>query len=171
MNSWLNKLTGYLTLRVIPIVILILVIYAAAASFITSEVIERFQKKEHTAIAQSFEKLITDTIENTTNQIKTIATNDLIINGLIDTQERDKYIPTFFRSWRISGSNNGIISLLDYKGRTIVSNADTSPSLDSPEIKEIVFDKGKPFKRLNQNGLIIIEPIHYQQFTNKFGLT
>ena len=162
MNGWLNKLTGYLTLRVIPIVILILVIYAAAASFITSEVIERFQKKEHTAIAQSFEKLITDTIENTTNQIKTIATNDLIINGLIDTQERDKYIPTFFRSWRISGSNNGIISLLDYKGRTIVSNADSSPSLDSPEIKEIVFDKGKPFQQLNQNGLIIIEPIHYQ---------
>ena len=162
MNGWLNKLTGYLTLRVIPIVILILVIYAAAASFITSEVIERFQKKEHTAIAQSFEKLITDTIENATNQIKTIATNDLIINGLIDTQERDKYIPTFFRSWRISGSNNGIISLLDYKGRTIVSNADSSPSLDSPEIKEIVFDKGKPFQQLNQNGLIIIEPIHYQ---------
>jgi diguanylate cyclase (GGDEF)-like protein/PAS domain S-box-containing protein len=85
---------------------------------------------------------------------KTIATNDLIINGLIDLEGRIAYLPIFFHSLTAPFDSEASVFLVDYKGRNIISNNDakTPPSLPPTMIAEEVLI-------LEPHQLLIIQPI------------
>lgn len=159
--NWFKRLTGYLTVRMLPVVALILIVFLLSASYVSSIITEKIQLREHQSVANSFTQMVKDTLENARNQVQTIAQNDLIINGLIDTQERSRYIPTFFRSWRISGIKEGDISLYDYKGRLVFSNKSKALGSVNAEVKQAVSSE-QAFQKISSDGLVLIEPIRYQ---------
>lgn len=60
-------------------------------------------------------------LENLVDAVNALASNDIIGNGLVDETNRHTYLPTFFASLRLPGSQKNNIVLADYKGRPIAS--------------------------------------------------
>ncbi len=60
-------------------------------------------------------------LENLVDAVNALAANDIIGNGLVDETNRHTYLPTFFASLRLPGSQKNNIILADYKGRPIAS--------------------------------------------------
>jgi len=85
---------------------------------------------------------------------RALAANDLIVNGLIDVEGRDTYIPVFFHSLIAPLAPEASVSLLDYKGRGIASSArDNAMPPVSPEmIKDGAFF-------IDSHRLLIVEPV------------
>ena len=62
-------------------------------------------------------------LANLVDAVSALAANDTIVNGLIDENNRHTYLPAFFASLRLPGSQKNNIVLTDYKGRPIASTA------------------------------------------------
>ncbi len=85
--------------------------------------------------------------------MRIIAGNDLVTNGLIDTQDRERYLTYFFRSLKSPTGPDGQarISLFDFQGREILSNerpgANRVPDTPRDDMAEqwIVDDQGLYF--------------------------
>ncbi|MCW9032889.1 MAG: ATP-binding protein [Rhodospirillales bacterium] len=88
------------------------------------------------------------------NIAKTLAKNNLTINGLIDISGRKSYLPAFFRSLSLPASNDVTVSLVDYKGRVIATNQQRKGKETLRVVTEEAVD-------LNDDGLIISEPVIY----------
>ena len=87
---------------------------------------------------------------------------DLVRNGLIDTQERYRYLPALFRSIRVDRFDNdaGRVELLDFLGRPILSNeVDGGPSLD-PDGDAPTLEAGGEIFSLDERGLLFATPVH-----------
>ncbi|WP_052813081.1 PAS domain-containing hybrid sensor histidine kinase/response regulator [Desulfonatronum thioautotrophicum] len=81
--------------------------------------------------------------QNLREQARMLADNDLVINGLIDTLERERYLPLFFQSLSLAGGIPGRIALLDFQGREIISNRHLCPyPLDKEGMEEVLTKPG-----------------------------
>ena len=100
------------------------------------------------------------------DQASTLASNDLLINGLIDVSSSENYLDTFFRSLDIAGATGAQISLTDYRGRVVASNF-SLPRLQSPvsEWLDVVIGSHGFYRRLDERGLIVVMPVRYNGFT------
>ena len=98
----------------------------------------------------------TSQIQNNLGSLKrfanSLATNDLIINGLIDIEGRDSYIPVFFHSLIGPLSNEANISLVDYTGRGIASSNNVMPAVSPDMIEQGYF-------HIDSHRLLIVEPV------------
>ena len=163
MSSWLNSLSGYLIIRVIPLLAILIALLAGIASYFSQTLLTQLLHDRHQELAERFEDSVESTLKGAEDQMLAIAQNDLIINGLIDAEEREKYIPTFIRSWKVSGLLESNVALLDYKGRYISSNvAENFLKGVKDNWQDVVFDQEKVFKVLDATGLFIIVPVRYQ---------
>ena len=163
MAAIIQSLSGYLIFRVVPLLAILLAILAGIASYFSRDLLQDIILERHERVAENFEDRVRTSLKSVEDQLATIAQNDLIVNGLIDAEQRDQYIPTFIRSWRISGISNSQIALLDYKGRLIASNVDTKFFENfSKNWKEIVLEQERPFRSLDASGLSMVMPIKYQ---------
>lgn len=91
--------------------------------------------------------------------VRTIAANDLVINGLIDIEARENYLPTYFLSLRIPRVPGARIFLLDYRGRPIIWNTARESFEDAPWIKDVI--GGSTLQTLSISGLQIAIPVLY----------
>lgn len=88
-----------------------------------------------------------------------LASNDLLVNGLIDEEARDSYLGAFFASLRLPGEAKAHISLLDYRGRTVASNADHGIYEDADWMPRVM--DGERVSIIGGAGLITVLPIYY----------
>ena len=84
---------------------------------------------------------------------RTLAKNDLLINGLFDVQGQGSYLPAFFHSLNPPASSSGQVSLVDYKGRVVVSNVHKDEATPTIVLKESI--------DVDQYELKVCEPISY----------
>ena len=105
---------------------------------------------------------VADHLHSIDGQITALASNDLVVNSLIDIDARDSYLATFFRSLEIVGGKGAQISLTDYRGRVIASNLD-GVGLRFPveEWSGEVLDAARPYRRLDESGLLMAVPVRY----------
>ena len=98
----------------------------------------------------------TDQIQNNLNGMRSfarsLAANDLIVNGLIDLEGRDAYIPLFFHSLIAPLAAEANVSLVDYTGRSIVSSDNRMPPVSPEMVEEGAF-------LIDSHRLLIVEPI------------
>jgi len=81
-----------------------------------------------------------------------LAANDLIINGLIDIEGRNSYIPVFFHSLVGPLTNEASISLVDYSGKGIVSSKNIMPPVSPDMVEQGIF-------YIDSIRMLIVEPV------------
>ena len=152
----------YLLVCVLPVTAAVLVAAALFGLSVTHELAK--QKADESLLRQNRQTgtIIEFRIENILSQVKNLSDNALLINGLIDVEGRDDYLPPFFRELRVAGATGARIEMTDYKGRLLFANSMAqSFSAENDGWRKPVLEKGKPWYRLNAEGLIVVEPLLY----------
>ena len=155
----------YLLLRVLPLAVGIL----GGGGYMLAEYVERWSRNdvEHHLDEQAefATKIISQRIDNITEQARNLARNDLLVNGLIDQETRHSYLPTFFESLRLTGPGVPRIRLMDYRGREIAGV--TSPAhvgVNFVEWQDAV-SNGQEFASVSLEGLLVALPVVYNGLT------
>jgi PAS domain S-box-containing protein len=114
-------------------------------------------------VADGQQRLVMDRIENIQKQVQTLASNDLIVNSLMHTMERERHLPLFFQSLNLSGIPSERIALADFMGREIITN---HPPLQDPLPQPILLEltEKRTVMTLSSAGLFVAVPIVVQGF-------
>ncbi len=111
-----------LLLRVLPPTILVLLGVWYVANVVVEKAIQREVDGRLVVQAHHASDVISRKLQALLGIVQTLATNDLVVNAAIHTEGRKAYIRPFFRSLRIPGPDEAMITLTDYSGRPIASN-------------------------------------------------
>lgn len=149
-----SSLSTYAIRIVVPIGIIILLATWLGESHLLRSTVED-ELREHVEDIGAREAAQTkQNLEGLRSFAKSLAANDLIVNGLIDLEGRAAYIPIFFRSLIAPLAAEASVSLVDYRGRSIASNAANKllPTVTPAMVNEgvLIIDSHK---------LLIVEPI------------
>jgi len=151
-------------LKVIPLAtFLLIMIWLATRYFalnaLEEEVSDRLEVHTHmTSMAMA------DRLHGLIEYGQILSHNDLIINSLIDFSERKNYLPTFFQSLQIPNAHKGVICLLDYRGRQIISNTTHSHIEIAPSKIDAIMQGNNLFEVI-EGQLFIAFPIIYNNHT------
>ncbi len=158
------SLASYLNFRVIlPSVVLMIAISIIATIFIQSKMTADVQKRLNLQVQQSADVMALR-LDLLVRSVQAIAENDLVVNGVIDEQNRQGYLPAFFNSLRFAETYRGAIYLTDYKGREIVgSEAKADYSLPETEVWLEKVMAGKTYFDLQPHHLVIAVPVVYDE--------
>ncbi len=91
---------------------------------------------------------------------RVLAANDLMVNSLVDTIQREVYLGSFFRSLRMPGPTGAIITLTDYRGRAIASTGRNISYQGETWLPGVM--AGRDAITLAPSGLIIALPVVYE---------
>ncbi len=114
----------------------------------------------HQNYADEFTSNLEQNLQLTAQQLDNIANNDLIINGLIDVEYRDYYLPLFIQSLQITEARDVPVALYDFAGEPLLEkNWQSVP----PKVKDIwqedVMVDLKLFSEITSNGVLLAAPI------------
>lgn len=88
-----------------------------------------------------------------------VAHNDIVIHGIVDLDHRRGALSSFFQSLRLPGPSSQVVTMLDYRGRAILSTG-TPPKFEgSPWLREVM--AGRPSRGIQDGQLIMAHPIPY----------
>ncbi|NQV98755.1 MAG: response regulator [Rhodospirillales bacterium] len=156
------SLFPYLLMRVLPFAAITMAATGFIGLKITEDIAEERVAEQLLRQSEQTEKIIRFRLENIISQTANLSKNALLINGLIDFEGRQNYLPTFFRTYRLAGFTNAGLEMVDYKGRRIFSNfSDDDMHLQVNGWQDEVIGKSGSWSHLSQNGFISIEPIIY----------
>ena len=148
---------SYIALRVmVPMVAAL----AVAATLTIREIDEtNVTFVEETLATQSLHtsEILAVRLESLVDAVSALASNDIIGNGLVDETNRHTYLPTFFASLRLPGSQKHNIVLTDYKGRPIASTKGKMSFKGEDWVDTVM--SGDSLLLVNPQGLIIAVPI------------
>lgn len=150
-------------IKVVPVAVLILVTVWFAARWTAIQTVQDEVEKSMVNYTQQSAEAISDHLRKLEETITLLASNDLIINSLVDMTDRVNYLPTFFQSLRIPGPENVRMTLVDYRGRQIISN-DINQSVDfqdAPWLKKVM--TGEDIVKFTRHGLLIVKPVLYSK--------
>ena len=138
--------------------IILLLLWYAGSQFLQTS-LETDMRERTLQVGVSEAARIGDRLKGLREFARTMGDNDLLLNGLIDLQGKGSYLPAFIRSLHPPFSLEGIISLVDYRGRVVeASGVDATIPPDGFSLPE------KGTISLTQQGVSIIEPILYSGF-------
>ena len=148
--------------RTLPLTLAVLVLVCSVTIVWTWRDAEQRMAQRHAELTELVSDRVGDQLHSIGAQITALASNDLLVNSLIDIEARDGYLTTFFRSLEVVGGKGAQISLTDYRGRVIVSNLDGA-ELQFPveEWADEVFDATRSYQRLDERGLLMAVPVRY----------
>lgn len=148
--------------RVVPMVTLVFFLLGLQAAFS----IRATEEKEARAwLARQSDyalTLVMHPLRTLAAEAEALAGNDLVVNGLIDTEDRNSYLPAFFRSLRLPGSEDAQIFMLDYRGRIVASNQPEAPAAWTPSGWEPAIARNAAATSLTEAGLTTMAPIRVQ---------
>jgi PAS domain S-box-containing protein len=154
-----NRILPRVLVQVLPATVIVLLVVGLLTARLVYNValdqqhtrLERVAAQSSTAIAIGLQSII--------DSAKTVATNDLVINSLVDTSERDQYIPPLFQSLRLPGPAFGQVTLADYRGRRIASNTPGVTYADAHWVADVM--EGHSVVKVTVKGLIVAIPVEY----------
>ena len=154
-----QQLSAYVLWRVLPLAVIVMGIIGMMVLAITERttgktVNDRIRHQSEYAAERIGQRLST-----ILDQVGLLAQNDLIVNGVIDAESRNLYLPTFFASLRLGGAASPRISLVDYKGNEIFHNSlPGGPSIDRKEwLGEL--SVGESVHYFGEDGMLIAAPV------------
>lgn len=119
------------------------------------------EKRLNRAADQSAEAISTK-FQTIVEAAASLASNDLIINSIVDAETRSNYIPLLFGSLRIPGPSGARISLSDYRGRMIATNGAKVMTQPLSRAQRANLLNGAVTFRISKAGLIISVPVIFQ---------
>jgi len=154
-----QKLSAYVLWRVLPIAIVVMGVIGMIVLSATERTVQESVAEHLDRQSEYVAERIGQRLDTVLDQVTSLAKNDLVVNGLIDTQSRNLYLPTFFASLRLGGELNARISLVDYKGREIFSNnLDAGPLTDAPA-RVNTLAAGREVYYLGSEGMLLAVPV------------
>lgn len=162
LNQKFSGLLARVLLRVLPVATLVIFLIGLA----TSMLVERSFKQQ---IQLNLEKdarfgadITASKLDTILGSIRSVAANDLVINGLVDTEAREAYVPLYFNQLQFSGFGKGSkVSFTDYRGRLIASNWSGADILGAEWLQSVI-ENGHEYIRLNEYGGVFVVPVFYE---------
>lgn len=147
-------------LRVLPAATLLFVVLSFAANSYIQTVYRDQLVAKLTREAEFSAVTIATRLDALVASANGLASNHLIINGLVDVEARHAYLPIFFTQLQIAAPDGTRVYFVDYRGRVIASNSsnsgDPEPALlrtVSPQQHDLTFDR---------DGLLLVVPVLYE---------
>ncbi|MDB2330285.1 ATP-binding protein [Alteromonas sp.] len=127
--------------------------------FMRSEA-NRLQQQSLDSLKQNLSFVIDDTAQ----QLSNLAANDIIINSLVDVEQRANYLPMFFRSLQLTHAKNVSFALYDFAGDLIIEknwNVQLPPQLQNAW-QQRTLGSSKAFVSLTSDGVLLTVPVLMQ---------
>ncbi len=151
------KLLRHVLMHVLPATILLLLGISLAESFLVRQTYEEEVHQRLSQQATQVAAVISAKTQALIDAAVGVAENDLVVNGLIDYQDRQSYIPVYFQQLRLPGPSGTLVSLTDYRGRTIASNARARGYESEPWVENVM--AGERVTQIDENGMILAVPV------------
>lgn len=96
-------------------------------------------------------------------QVSNLATNDLIVNSIIDYSNRDNYLPVFFRSLKLNITQDTAIVFTDFEGNVITGQAVELFNERQADFnwRTSVLERGQPYFEYSNEGVLAAYPVIY----------
>ncbi len=150
-------LLSHVLMHVLPATILVLLGISIAQSYLVRRTFEDEVQQRLNQQATQVAAAISVKTEALIVAAVAVAENDLVANGLIDFEERLNYLPVYFRHLRLPGPSGTLVSLTDYRGRTLASNAPARSYEAEPWIDGVM--TGQRLTQIDRNGMILAFPV------------
>lgn len=100
-------------------------------------------------------------LNNTTQLMEGIAANDLLINSIIDSQQRENYLPVFFHSLRFTPATEFSLGLFEFDGEPLIThNWDNQIPDELEDIwKPKVLEQSESFSLITESGILNATPV------------
>ena len=133
-----------------------LVLFAISFHFAVTQA-DQLQQQSVDGLEQDLTFIVNDT----TRQLADLAANDIIINSLVDVQQRDNYLPMFFRSLNLTQAKVVEFALFDFAGSKVIDkNWDTVlPDTLDTAWRQQTLGSSLPYSSVSQYGVLISVPV------------
>ncbi|GFD78044.1 hypothetical protein KUL118_09060 [Tenacibaculum sp. KUL118] len=103
-------------------------------------------------------------VNDTTRQLADLAANDIIINALVDLEQRDNYLPMFFRSLNLTQAESVEFALFDFAGNLIIDKnwQAALPESLSNAWRQQTLGSSNTFSSVSKYGVLISVPVLLQ---------
>ncbi|MBT3133961.1 response regulator [Alteromonas sp. ALT199] len=110
---------------------------------------------------EGLEQDINYIVNDTTRQLADLAANDIIINSLVDIEQRDNYLPMFFRSLNLTQAKSVEFSLFDFAGNKVIDKNWTAalPESLGSAWRQQTLGSSNTFSSVSKYGVIISVPV------------
>ncbi len=108
-------LSSMLPRLVLLVAVLSIILFALSFHFIVKQT-DQLQQQSVDGLEQDINYIVSDT----TRQLADLAANDIIINSLVDFEQRDNYLPMFFRSLNLTQAKSVEFALFDFAGNRVI---------------------------------------------------
>ena len=149
-------LSSMLPRLVLLVAVQSIILFALSFHFIVKET-DQLQQQSVDGLEQDINYIVSDT----TRQLADLAANDIIINSLVDFEQRDNYLPMFFRSLNLTQAKSVEFALFDFAGNRVIDknwNAVIPESLSSAW-RQQTLGSSNTFSSVSQYGVLISVPV------------
>lgn len=151
------RLLSHVLMHVLPATILVLIGISIAEAVLIRRT---FEAEVHQRLRQQATQVaaaISVKVQALVAAAAAVAENDLVVNGLIDFEERLQYIPVYFQRLQLPGPSGILVSLTDYRGRTLASNAPAPSYQAEPWVPRVM--TGERLTRIDRDGMLLALPV------------
>ena len=154
-----QHLSAYVLWRVLPLAVAAMVLIGFFVLSTTEKTIEKTVSERINRQSDYIADLIEHRLSTVLDKVTLLGKNDLIVNGLIDIDSRNLYLPTFFNSLRLGAEASPRVSLLDYKGVEIFHNGlPGGPVINREEWVEAL-SSGEGVRYFGEDGMLMAVPV------------
>ncbi|WP_412725103.1 ATP-binding protein [Alteromonas sp. D210916BOD_24] len=143
--------------RLVALVLLVsLILFAISFHFVAKQA-EQLQQQS----LEGLEQDLTFIVYDTTRQLADLAANDIIINSLVDLEQRNAYLPMFFRSLNLTQAKKVEFALFDFAGNQVIDkNWDvTLPASLDAKWRQQTLGSSNSYFSVSQYGVLISVPV------------
>lgn len=149
-------LTNMLPRLIALVVVLSVTLFAAAFHFVSQQT-QILQQQSVEGLQQDLSYIVDDT----TRQLADLAANDIIINSLVDMEQRGNYLPMFFRSLNLTQAPHVEFALFDFAGNQIIDKNWQAALPDNLEKtwRQLTLGESATFSSVSKHGVLISVPV------------
>lgn len=156
--------SGLLTravVRVLPLTILVMLAIGMATSRIVETTITRQTHTNMMKDARFGAQAVAASLTAILRSVRSIASNELVINALVDVEARQAYLPLFFNQMQVAGLGpGGRIAFTDYKGRVVASNWNAPNQTNAIWLSRVI-ESDKEYLEFDAEGALFVVPVAY----------
>ena len=146
--------------RTLPVALLLLLGIWYGASMLANHTVRQQVEERLQSEALDLAEAVAASIGSLEATTRTLAGNDLVVNGVIDTLSRQFYLEPMFRSLRLPGfASSARITMTDFQGRFIATNGESASFEGADWVDDVM--SGQHLVELSPDGLRIAAPILY----------
>lgn len=161
MNKSLPSLSQVLIKKTLPkqvgLQLGLFLVFFIALVFYSYRQINELHKSQSLAFNQHIEQ----NLILVKQQLDNIASNDLVVNSIIDYDQRNTYLPLLFQSLRINNTKDFSIAFVDFTGEVITERNYSSQlkQLYLDELVSITIEAKAHYKIIDKRGVFISVPV------------